>query len=102
MELQLPSLYISQLFFLLQKSASTKIKKPPVPVTPIIEPPIPKEMEDYEGDGALEVDEDNDEVASDDKDVLEEDLNSLTEGLTTQDPAKLKSMEISVPSALFL
>jgi len=67
-------------------------------VVPTIETPPIKEPEDSEGegDGALEVDEDNEEGGSDDKDVLEEDLNSLSvEGLTTQDPAKLKSMEIS-------
>jgi len=76
-------------------------------VVPTIETPPIKEPEDSEGegDGALEVDEDNEEGGSEDKDVLEEDLNSLSvEGLTTQDPAKLKSMEISfaLPSNVVL
>jgi len=80
------------------KPTPTKVAKPPT--LPAAEPPQ-KEIEDSEGEGegGLEVDEENDDGASEEKDTLEDDFNSLAESLTTQDPAKLTSLEASLKAA---
>ena len=80
----------------------TKHKKAPAAIPMQTTEAVPaKEMEDSEdGEGTLEVDdEDNemeDRVPLEEKDVLDTELNAvLPEDLTAQDPAVLKSMEIS-------
>jgi len=76
---------------------STKLKKPPLPniddeTTP---PPVKEAVEDSEGEGGLEVDEENEmDDVDDDKDALEEEL--LPEDLNTKDPSALMDLQATL------